>query len=113
MNFEILNHNQEEEKVYFKDVTELLKPSNKQDSAYLLFLEKDQKLMKSGEWDYNNKDLTINKVKDILERIDDKALSETQREEKKQILWLWNHHAISNAIKKERKIKHYTMPKKH
>src|SRR3989344_5826429 len=39
------------------------------------YTEEDRKLMKSGQWDYDNADLITNKI-----------------------LWFWYHHAISCAV---------------
>lgn len=43
------------------------------------YTEEDQKLMKSNGWDYKNKDLAINKVKDILENCDQNLLTEEEK----------------------------------
>lgn len=58
----------------------------------------DQQLFKAGKWDYQNKDLLINKVKTILENIDQSKLFEEEKFWVSQILWFWHHHAISAAI---------------
>lgn len=63
-----------------------------------LYAEEDQKLMRSGSWDYEDSDLSVNKVKDILESVDPRALTENEREWSQEILWFWYHHAISCAI---------------
>jgi hypothetical protein len=62
------------------------------------YLEEDQKLMKSGAWDYDNSELITNKVKVILEQINDADLTEDEQVWKKEVLWFWYHHAISCAI---------------
>ena len=54
--------------------------------------------MKSGEWDYKNQELVVNKVKDVLEGLDPAFLSEEEKEWRGEILWFWYHHAISCAI---------------
>jgi hypothetical protein len=63
-----------------------------------LYSEEDQKLIKTHMWDYDNPDLITNKIKEILERVDVSALSEEEQEWRNEILWFWNHHAISCAI---------------
>ncbi len=63
-----------------------------------LYTEEDQKLMNEKAWDYNNPDLVINKVKKILEDVDATTLSEDEKVWRNEILWFWNHHAISCAI---------------
>ena len=47
----------------------------------------DQKLMRSGSWDYNNSALVVNKVKDILEVVNPQELTEEEREWVQEILW--------------------------
>jgi hypothetical protein len=64
------------------------------------FTEEDQKLMTTSSWDYNNPELVINKVKTILDNISTENLSEKEVEWRNEILWFWNHHAISCAIGK-------------
>ena len=64
-----------------------------------LILEEDQRLMKHGEWDYKNKDLFVNKVREMIEKTDLENIKD--RKEKRYIqntLWLWYHHAISCAL---------------
>lgn len=63
-----------------------------------LYSAEDQRLMKSHEWDYKNPDLVINKVKNILESVDNELLTDDEQEWKTEILWFWYHHAISTAI---------------
>ncbi len=60
----------------------------------------DQKLMQSGawEWDYENEELLINKVKNILESADVSQMTDEERDWRNEILWFWYHHAISCAI---------------
>lgn len=67
-----------------------------------LYTIEDQNLMKSGEWDYKNPSIVINKVKTILESIDPEKLSDTEAVWQQEILWFWYHHAISCAIWKYR-----------
>jgi hypothetical protein len=62
-----------------------------------LYSERDQELMKSEEWDYNNPELITNKIKNILEPIDPETLTEDEREWRAEIIWFWYHHAISCA----------------
>ncbi|HEY4490187.1 MAG TPA: hypothetical protein VJC12_02945 [Candidatus Paceibacterota bacterium] len=61
------------------------------------YSEEDQKLMKDGSWDYNNPNLVVNKVKEILEAVDSATLTEEEKEYWQEILWFWHHHAISCA----------------
>lgn len=58
----------------------------------------DQKLMQSEAWDYENEELLINKVKNILESADVSQMTEEERDWRNEILWFWYHHAISCAI---------------
>lgn len=58
----------------------------------------DQKLMSARSWDYNNLELIVNKVKNILEAINPQQLTDEEREWVQEILWYWYHHAISCAI---------------
>ncbi len=66
------------------------------------YVEEDQRLFKSGEWDYENPDLLTNKIKEILEKVDVSNLHEDEREWRQEMLWFWNHHAISIAVWKYR-----------
>ncbi|KND47725.1 MAG: hypothetical protein AB201_02190 [Parcubacteria bacterium C7867-006] len=63
-----------------------------------LYSEQDQILMKSGKWDYENPDLVVNRVKEILESVKPGELTEDEMEWRNEILWFWYHHAISCAI---------------
>ena len=65
------------------------------------FMVEDQALIKSGDWDYNNSQLLINKIKSRLLIINPQVLSETDREWYYETLWIWYHHAISCAIRKK------------
>jgi hypothetical protein len=62
------------------------------------YTEEDQRLIKEHEWDYNNPELIINKIKIILEAADDTFLTDAEKEWKDEILWFWYHHAISCAV---------------
>jgi predicted Zn-dependent protease len=62
------------------------------------YTEEDQKLLKSGAWDYDNSELITNKVKVLLEQLDDTDLTEDERFWKNETLWFWYHHAISCAV---------------
>ena len=62
------------------------------------YTEEDRKLMKSGQWDYDNADLITNKMKGILEQIDPMELTDEEQEWLNEILWFWYHHAISCAV---------------
>jgi hypothetical protein len=63
-----------------------------------LYSEEDQKLMKSSQWDYDNKNLITNKVKTLLEEINSKDLTDDEAHWRNEVLWFWYHHAISCAI---------------
>lgn len=63
-----------------------------------LYTAEDQKLMRSGEWDYDNVDLIVNKAKEIIEGVDPGLLTEDESDWRKEILWFWYHHAMSCAI---------------
>jgi hypothetical protein len=65
-----------------------------------LYSERDQELMKSYEWDYNNPELITNKIKNILETIDPESLTEDEKEWRQEIIWFWYHHAISCASRR-------------
>jgi hypothetical protein len=62
------------------------------------YLEEDQKIVTSKNPDYHDQRLITNKVKNILEKIDARFLSKEEKCERRLILWLWYHHAISYAI---------------
>ncbi len=64
-----------------------------------LYMRHDQKLMQEGMWDYKNKDLLPNKIKEGIESVSLPTLLDSK--EKlwlSRILWLWYHHAISCAL---------------
>jgi hypothetical protein len=63
-----------------------------------LYSEQDQKLMHSKAWDYRDPDLITNKIKSTLESVDPGTLTGEEQEWRNEILWFWNHHAISAAI---------------
>ncbi len=63
-----------------------------------LYDKEDQRLMKAGLWDYDNPNLIVNKIKNIIESIDINELTEEENEWRQEILWFWYHHAISCAI---------------
>jgi hypothetical protein len=62
------------------------------------YLEEDQKIVTSRISNYHDKKLITNKVKNILEKIDARTLSKEERCERRLVLWLWYHHAISYAV---------------
>lgn len=62
------------------------------------YLAEDQKIVTSKISDYHSEKLITNKVKRILEQIDARLLSKDERHERRLILWLWHHHAISYAV---------------
>ena len=63
-----------------------------------LYSERDQELMESRLWDYENPELITNKIKNVLEQIDPASLTEDEKEWRQEIVWFWYHHAISCAI---------------
>ncbi len=62
------------------------------------YTEEDQKIARTGSWDYTDQNLITNQVKTILESIDLETIPEEEREWIQEILWFWYHHAISHAI---------------
>jgi hypothetical protein len=64
----------------------------------------------SKEWDYDNPDQFQNKIKNILESVDEAELTEDEKESRDEILWFWYHHAISCADWKrdKEKMKEYS-----
>lgn len=66
------------------------------------YTEEDQRLMKTNEWDYKNPELLTNKIKDLLEQVNESDLSEEEKEWRGEILWFWYHHAISCAVARYR-----------
>lgn len=62
------------------------------------YLAEDQRIITSRIFDYHDRKLITNKVKSILEKVDARTLSKDERYERRLILWLWHHHAISYAI---------------
>lgn len=76
-----------------------------------LYTKEDQKLMKSGAWDYNNSELLVNKIKEGLKNINPDLLSPEEKDWRNEVLWFWYHHAISCAIwryKDREKAKEYS-----
>ena len=63
-----------------------------------LYSAEDQKLMKTRLWDYMNPDLVVNKIKEILDSVDSRLLTEDEKEWTQEIVWFWYHHAISCAV---------------
>lgn len=80
-----------------KAIYKLLQVDNP-DKLWQAYMKEDQKLMKSQKWDYKNKELVINKVKNILKKINPIILTKTERTEWQEILWIWYHHAAGYAI---------------
>ena len=62
------------------------------------YMEEDQRLMHSHQWDYENPLLLTNQVKEILSKIDLDTLNEEEHWRCNEILYWWHHHAISSAI---------------
>src|SRR5271166_6422555 len=67
-----------------------------------IYDREDQRLFKSGQWDYDNPDLLTNRIKAILAGVNPTKLTETEREWRQEMLWFWYHHAISCAIWKKK-----------
>ena len=85
-----------------KEVYELL-GANTPLGLHNKYVEEEQKLFISHEWDYDNPEQIQNKVKDALEAVKPSLLTEEEQEWRQEILWFWYHHAISCAIwKKDR-----------
>ncbi len=80
------------ENAKFKE--ELKKLIGSDEYFYNAFLEYDQKL----NWNYEDETLVTNKIKNLLEGIDESLESEKFREEKYHTLWLWYHHASQYAF---------------
>lgn len=59
------------------------------------YTEEEQVLFRSHEWDYDNPEQVQNKVKNILEAVDESELTQEEKEWRNEILWFWYHHAIS------------------
>jgi hypothetical protein len=70
-----------------------------------LYTKQDQLLFIPKTWDYNNPDQIQNKIKTILENMDETGLTEDEKEWRNEILWFWYHHAISCANWKQEKEK--------
>lgn len=70
-----------------------------------LYSKKENPSFISHEWDYDNPDQIQNKVKNILENVNESELTEDEREWREEILWFWYHHAISCANWKKDKEK--------
>jgi hypothetical protein len=60
--------------------------------------KEDQQLMRQGMWDYNNPELLTNHIYADLIALDISGLTEEEQVWYSEILWFWNHHAISCAI---------------
>ena len=65
---------------------------------YDTYLKEDQKIVKDPKINYFDPKHITNKVKKILEELDARTLSSAEKKERRLILWLWYHHAISYAI---------------
>jgi len=68
------------------------------DDLYDLYFEEDQKLMNSYSWDYENNDLIVNRIKNIIETTEENKLTKKEKDTKELILWFWYHHATSCAL---------------
>jgi len=83
-----------------KLITSLLCRFGADDMFHLsrIYTKFDQPVFKNGRWSYNNPRLIINKIKSDLEQIPDSCFDERGLMWKREILWFWNHHAISIAV---------------
>ena len=94
-----------------KEAYILLDASNPQE-LYKRYLAEDQKIVTSKISNYHDPKLVINKVKEILEKVNLKELSKEEKECRLDILWLWHHHAISYAVwgyKDKKRAKEYAL----
>lgn len=82
-----------------KEAYALLQASSPSDLARK-FIEEDQRLLKAQQWDYTNRELVLNKVKEIVERRVEGGLVTDDKDmiELRDILWFWYHHATGLAI---------------
>ena len=65
------------------------------------FIQEDQRLLKNGEWDYQNKELILNQVKEIVEDLFKTGFttgSTFDDDDLRDALWFWYHHATGQAI---------------
>jgi hypothetical protein len=80
----------------------LLSVSNPEDLARA-FIKEDQRLLKENAWDYADPNILLNQVKTLIEealaspRIEIE-ISENQRDDLRDALWFWYHHATGFAI---------------
>jgi hypothetical protein len=58
----------------------------------------DQALMKSRAWSYNNPELLHTKIVRQLEILDRSGVTDEENEWVDEIIWLWYHHATSQAL---------------
>ncbi len=63
-----------------------------------LFTKLDQTEMKAGDYNYENEESLLNKIKKHLEGVDVETLTEEEVKWRNEMLWLWNHHATSMAL---------------
>ena len=94
------------------DDTENISPRNPLRNVYAIlnvsdaeemhtaYTREDQRLMTSGEWDYNDPTLLINQVKEMLEATNPGLLTEHERTWREHTLWFWYHHAVSCAVER-------------
>lgn len=62
------------------------------------YLKEDQKIVTARIENYHDPKLLIHKVKKQLESVDARYLTQEEKIERRHILWLWYHHAISYAV---------------
>lgn len=66
-----------------------------------VYMEVDQYLMRTWMWDYQDQECGLwltNKIYCSVKELDQSSLSEEDREWCNELMWFWNHHAISCAI---------------
>ena len=62
------------------------------------YLIEDQKIVTSKISNYHDPKLITSKIRNILEKVDTRKLTRREQHERRLILWLWYHHAISYAV---------------
>lgn len=100
----------------------ILLDAKKASELFDKYFEEDQRIITSRIEDYHDPKLIINKVHNLLEKIDARHLTREEQIERRHILWLWYHHAISYAVwgyKDKKRAKKYSalalrnQPKNH
>ncbi|KKU81072.1 MAG: hypothetical protein UY07_C0026G0001 [Parcubacteria group bacterium GW2011_GWA1_47_8] len=64
-----------------------------------VYMNADQELMRSAQWDYKDNNLLTNQIKEMVEKVGVCNIRDTKEKKWIQsILWMWYHHAISCAL---------------